>query len=107
MTVYHVANTYIFIIFSVISQSLFNTIMKNCSILYYQRYEKNMVKKGKKKNGFWKAHFWIMKYLYIKIYSIKIGGKKYFFKEYKLKQFCNWHATEHDTTVPRLISQVI
>lgn len=48
-----------------------------------------------------------MKYLYIKIYTIKIGGKKYFLKEYKPKHFCNWHVTEHDTTVPRLISQVI
>lgn len=39
MTVYHVANTYIFIIFSVISQSLFNIIMKNSTILDYQKYE--------------------------------------------------------------------
>lgn len=103
MTLYHVANTHIFIIFSVISQSLFNIIMKNSTILDYQKYERG----GKVKKGFWKAHFWIMKYLYIKIYTIKIGGKKYFLKEYKPKHFCNWHATEHDTTVPRLISQVI
>lgn len=53
-TVYHLANTCIFIIDSVISQMLLEIIMNSGSILDFQRYEKNLVKKGKKNMDFGK-----------------------------------------------------
>lgn len=63
MTAYHLATTRIFIIDAVISQMLLDIIMNSGSILAFQRYEKNMVKKGKK--------IWILKRTFLN-FCIKV-----------------------------------